>query len=43
MTVPSESSIDIWADDVLVNPYPTYTALREQAGVSTFRKTESTC
>ena len=33
MAVPSESNIDIWADDVLVNPYPTYAALREQAGV----------
>ncbi|WAP50719.1 hypothetical protein OL239_11860 [Arthrobacter sp. ATA002] len=33
MAVPTESNIDIWADDVLVNPYPTYAALREQAGV----------
>lgn len=33
MAVPSESCIDIWADEVLVDPYPTYAALREQAGV----------
>ena len=33
MTAPLESDIDIWNDDVLVDPYPTYAALREQAGV----------
>lgn len=33
MTAPIESDIDIWNDDILVNPYPTYAALREQAGV----------
>ncbi|MGY3317126.1 cytochrome P450 [Arthrobacter sp. TE12232] len=33
MTAPAESGIDIWDDDVLVDPYPTYAALREQAGV----------
>ncbi|SFI78909.1 MULTISPECIES: cytochrome P450 [Microbacterium] len=27
------SDIDLFADDVLVDPYPTYTALREQAAV----------
>ncbi|MFE4833385.1 cytochrome P450 [Arthrobacter sp. NPDC056691] len=33
MTAPIESDIDIWDDDILVDPYPTYAALREQAGV----------
>ena len=33
MTAPIESDIDIWDDDILVDPYPTYSALREQAGV----------
>ena len=33
MTAPTESGIDIWDDDVLVDPYPTYAALREQAAV----------
>ena len=33
MTAPIESDIDIWNDDILVDPYPTYAALREQAGV----------
>ncbi|MFZ3452246.1 cytochrome P450 [Arthrobacter sp. 7Tela_A1] len=29
----AESNIDLWDDAVLVDPYPTYAALREQAGV----------
>ena len=33
MTAPIESDIDIWDDDVLLDPYPTYAALREQAAV----------
>ncbi|CAN7532314.1 cytochrome P450 [Arthrobacter sp. LjRoot78] len=33
MTAPLESDIDIWDDDILVDPYPTYAALREQAAV----------
>ena len=33
MPAPVESAIDIWADDVLLDPYPTYTALRETSGV----------
>ena len=33
MTRPTESGIDLWDDDVLVDPYPAYTRLREQAGV----------
>jgi cytochrome P450 len=33
VTAPTESPIDIWADDIVVDPYPTYAALREQAGV----------
>ena len=33
MTAPITSDIDIWADDILVDPYPTYAALREQAAV----------
>jgi cytochrome P450 len=33
MTAPIESDIDIWDDDILVDPYPTYAALREQAAV----------
>ncbi len=33
MTAPTESPIDIWDDDIVVDPYPTYAALREQAGV----------
>jgi len=30
---PATSDIDLFADDVLVNPYPTYKALRDQAAV----------
>ncbi|MET4059510.1 cytochrome P450 [Arthrobacter sp. UYP6] len=33
MAVPLESDVDIWADDILLDPYPTYTVLRETAGV----------
>ena len=33
MTNPLESDVDIWDDAVLVDPYPTYAALREQSGV----------
>ena len=33
MTAPTKSAIDIWDDDILVDPYPAYAALREQAGV----------
>lgn len=33
MAVPASSDIDIWADDVLLDPYPTYEALREQGAV----------
>jgi cytochrome P450 len=33
VTSPTESDIDIWDDDILVDPYPAYAALREQAGV----------
>lgn len=33
MTAPLESDIDIWNDEVLVDPYPSYAALREQAAV----------
>ena len=33
MTAPTESDIDIWADEILLDPYPTYAELREQAGV----------
>jgi len=33
VTARAESDIDIWDDAVLVDPFPTYTALREQAGV----------
>ncbi|WP_433875828.1 cytochrome P450 [Sinomonas atrocyanea] len=33
MTAPLESDIDIWADDIVVDPYPTYAELREQAAV----------
>ncbi|BAS12329.1 cytochrome P450 130 [Arthrobacter sp. Hiyo8] len=40
MTAPIESDIDIWADDILVDPYPTYAALREQASVVHLPKNE---
>lgn len=40
MIAPFESTIDIWADDVLVDPYPTYAALREQAAVVHLPKNE---
>lgn len=33
MTAPSTSDVDLFADDVLVDPYPTFAALREQAPV----------
>ncbi|MCC3281871.1 cytochrome P450 [Arthrobacter caoxuetaonis] len=33
MNTRTESDIDIWDDAVLLDPYPAYTALREQAGV----------
>ncbi|RKR30246.1 cytochrome P450 [Arthrobacter oryzae] len=33
MTAPTESDIDIWDDRILVDPYPTYASLREQAAV----------
>jgi cytochrome P450 len=33
MTAPIESGIDIWDDAILVDPYPTYAELREQAAV----------
>lgn len=33
MTVPITSDIDIWADDILIDPYPTYAALRDRAAV----------
>ncbi|MGO4491642.1 cytochrome P450, partial [Arthrobacter sp. 2YAF22_2] len=33
MAAPTESAIDIWDDNVLVDPYPTYAALREQGAV----------
>lgn len=33
MTAATESGTDIWDDDVLVDPYPTYALLREQGGV----------
>ncbi|WP_284981789.1 cytochrome P450 [Arthrobacter sp. efr-133-TYG-118] len=40
MTAPIESGIDIWDDDVLVDPYPSYAALREQASVIHLPKNE---
>ncbi|GAA5197843.1 cytochrome P450 [Arthrobacter gyeryongensis] len=40
MTAPIESDIDIWDDDILVDPYPTYAALREQASVVHLPKNE---
>jgi cytochrome P450 len=33
VTAPIESDIDIWDDAILIDPYPTYAALREQAAV----------
>ena len=33
MSTRAESNIDIWDDAVLLDPYPVYAALREQAGV----------
>lgn len=30
---PIESDVDVWDDDITVDPYPTYTALRELGGV----------
>jgi cytochrome P450 len=33
VTAPTESGIDIWDDDIVVDPYPTYAQLREQSGV----------
>ncbi|MFE4196083.1 cytochrome P450 [Paenarthrobacter sp. NPDC056912] len=33
MSTPTSSEIDIWDDAILVDPYPAYAALREQAGV----------
>ncbi|GGH98206.1 cytochrome P450 [Arthrobacter liuii] len=30
---PIESDVDIWDDDITVDPYPTYTALRDLGGV----------
>jgi cytochrome P450 len=33
VTAPLESGIDIWDDNILTDPYPTYAALREQAAV----------
>jgi cytochrome P450 len=33
VTAPIQSDIDIWADDILVDPYSTYAELREQASV----------
>ena len=40
MTAPIESDIDIWDDNILVDPYPTYAALREQASVVHLPKNE---
>ncbi|WP_104103289.1 cytochrome P450 [Arthrobacter sp. 08Y14] len=33
MATPTESAVDLWDDDVLLDPYPAYEALREQGGV----------
>ncbi|MFK0006610.1 cytochrome P450 [Paenarthrobacter sp. NPDC090520] len=33
MSTPTESPLDIWDDAVLVDPYPAYATLRDQAGV----------
>lgn len=33
MTAPFELDIDIWDDNILLDPYPTYASLREQASV----------
>ncbi|WP_369045966.1 cytochrome P450 [Sinomonas sp. P10A9] len=33
MSTPLESDIDIWSDEIVVDPYPAYAELREQAGV----------
>jgi cytochrome P450 len=33
MSTPTESDIDIWDDDILTDPYPSYATLREQGGV----------
>ncbi len=33
MATPTESTVGMWDDDVLLDPYPTYAALREQGGV----------
>jgi cytochrome P450 len=32
-TTPATSDIDLFDDDILIDPYPTYTALRDQAAV----------
>jgi cytochrome P450 len=40
VTAPIQSDIDIWADEILVDPYPTYAALREQAAVVHLPKNE---
>jgi cytochrome P450 len=40
VTIPLESPIDIWADDVVVDPYPTFAELREQAAVVHLPKNE---
>lgn len=40
MTSPLESPIDIWADDITVDPYPAFAELREQAAVVHLPKNE---
>jgi cytochrome P450 len=40
MTKPIESDIDIWSDEILVDPYPTFAALRELAAVVHLPKNE---
>jgi cytochrome P450 len=40
VTTPLESPIDIWADDVVVDPYPTFAELREQAAMVHLPKNE---
>lgn len=40
MTTPLESPIDIWADDIVVDAYPAFAELREQAAVVHLPKNE---
>ena len=40
MPAPTVSDIDIWDDQILIDPYEAYTQLREQAGVVHLPKNE---